>query len=396
MVPRTNTVGVGEGGASGATSHTGSTGGNSAAPVAGTAGRIRRPWEWSAKDCDALLVDAVSRVKPAGEALLRGDRSSFLDQQQDLLGDTRGSSSDSWLSTNATASARPRGGSGVKAACGVPSPRECGASPKRSAGRRVISEETLRLLGNKLPSNTANISTAWIPDSAGSATLEPEPLPSSPRKARTAAPGQAKGVSAGKANARKDERTARELSAALNRNKPRTRRPQDAPGAVVVSGESAAVSSRRLGTRRICTDDEREAKELSAVLNRNVPRQGRQPDLKDFPPEAGPEEQPKENDAARSVTGTELGKDNGAGLNHPWISCGLNFGKGTLVEVRWDDQRWYRCSINSVSAGGRYGVLEFLPYRRKHHGREYSTQLELDSWIQAGNLVLPGTHLKWD
>lgn len=282
--------------------------------------RARRPWEWSAKDCDAVLVDVLSRARPEVEL----------------------------------------------------------------SGGELMGEDTSA-------SKCADVGLGW--DSAN------------PKRHM----GSGGASSSGEVIAAEDERKAREVNAALNRNDPRVRSANKlgvgAPQPRISGGKFQASSANQEPA-----DDEQEARNLSALLNRNRPRRGLTSTRDGVRPGApdtnNPEEDPR---AAGGEIWCDLGNGgrdsptaghdsctlNGGG-GHLRASKGKALGKGSAVEVLWDDRKWYRCTLSSISAEGTTGVLEFLPYRRRNYSREFSGQLELEEWILAGKLVLPGTHLKWD
>lgn len=281
--------------------------------LAGSIPRARRPWEWSAKDCDAVLVDVLSRARPEGE-----------------------------------------------------------------------------LMGEDTPaSNCADVSLGQ--DSA----------------CRRKDIGSGGATSNGKVT--EDERTAREVNAALNRNNPRVKSQRMLGGGAPqpnISGGKVRASS----ASQKAADDEKEARHLSALLNRNRPRRGLKSTRDGARPEGSDtnnvEEDPRAaggeiwcdlgNSGCEAPTAVHASCTLNGGEGHLCASKGKALGKGSAVEVLWDDRKWYRCTLSSISAEGTHGVLEFLPYRRRNHSREFSSQLELEDWILAGKLVLPGTHLKWD
>ena len=281
--------------------------------------RARRPWEWSAKDCDAVLVDVLSRARPEVE----------FSEGETMGEDTSGSN------------------------CADVGLGRDSADCKRHIG------------------------------SAGA-------------------------TSNGKVSAAEDERKAREVSAALNRNNPRIRS-QNKLGGGTPQPKIRGGKVRASSASRKAADDEQEARNLSALLNRNSPRRGLK-STRDGVRSEGSDTKISEGD--RRAAGGEIRCDLGISGDSPntvHASCTLNgngthlcaskgvaLGKGSSAEVLWDDRKWYRCTLSSISAAGTHGVLEFLPYRRRNHAREFSGQLDLKEWIRAGKLVLPGTHLKWD
>lgn len=166
-------------------------------------------------------------------------------------------------------------------------------------------------------------------------------------------------------------------------------------------------------------EDERQARELNAALNRNLPRrrgyarpgeqepnQGRSPRSPEFgengsydmyeTPQIDGESSPCRNGdhVGNTMDGTEAGWDeNGSeGSNgHRWLTT-----VGQAAEVWWG-KAWYRCYLHSVAGDGRYGVLEFVSRKKSRRaGRSYSTELDLEEWIADGHLVRPQTHLEWD
>lgn len=310
-----------------AESNTGSSAGDNAPKIAGDTAlagsvpRARRPWEWSAKDCDAVLVDVLSRARPEVDF------------------------SEGELTEEETSSAS--------------------SCPDVSVGR-------------------------------GSAN----------RKRRVGGGGS-------EASNGKDERKAREVSAALNRNNPRMRAARNKrlgrapPPPTRISIEKVRPSSRSRST----ADDEQEARNLSALLNRNMPRRGTKSPSDDSARSEGSDPVSRGGDwrAAGGGIRCEVGNTGSGSPTPVRTSCvlkggkgnlctskGAALGKGSAAEVLWDDRKWYRVTLSSISAEGTHGVLEFLPYRRRNHSREFSSQLELGDWVRAGKLVLPGTHLKWD
>lgn len=398
--------------------------------LAGTMQRARRPWEWSANDCEAVLVDVLScPTAPARLILARleseGEPAAHCLNTFDKEGEsTKRTGEMGWFSSMMVAA----GGGEDDQSAEQPTLHRVRDSLNCTTEARAVTEDLPEPVGSssKLPLGESGVvADLACTNDVGAATQQDsrshtrgkikgrevrgkkQPRGNARSTARagllTASNMSAESVDA----VEEDERKARELSAALNRNRPRRRRSQGEHGEVMTergSGEKVLESSRRCKT----AVDEREGKEASGALNRNRSRPGRPSFLKGLVAgEASEGRSKSEGRTSTRVTRTNV-VDAGAVDNtsddenettakaHPWISRGLHFGKGTTAEVWWDNGRWYRCSVSSVSAGGRYGVLEFLPHRRKSGAREYSTQLELDKWILAGHLVRPGTHLEWE
>lgn len=81
--------------------------------------------------------------------------------------------------------------------------------------------------------------------------------------------------------------------------------------------------------------------------------------------------------------------------DHPLCRQKVYIGAGTRAEVFWDDSKWYRCLVSSLSVDGKRGVLQFLPYKGKSRSCKYSTGLNLAEWARLGHFVPRGTHLEW-
>lgn len=148
-------------------------------------------------------------------------------------------------------------------------------------------------------------------------------------------------------------------------------------------------------------EDEKKARELSAELNRNRPRRGGRTGEKHLrcAEDDGDVGDDKEEHIGRGslrFRKTEDARSPGV-MKSGWRKHGTSWFKnvGAAAEVWWG-KAWYRCVLYSVAAGGTLGVLEFLPSGNRRVGRMYSMELDLDKWIQDGHLARPKTHLKWD
>ena len=288
--------------------------------LTGSVSRARRPWEWSAKDCDAVLVDVLSRARPE-----------------------------------------------VDCSEGYQTEEEGGLVPSCNVGR-------------------------------GSAH----------RKRRVGSGGSE--ASNGKVD--EGERKAHEVSMTLNRNNPRrkTSRNKKLDGASPSQTRINIAKVRPSSKTQETVDDEQEARNLSALLNRNMPRRGSKSPSdgvrsegsgtisqgEDWRSSGGDIRCEVGNNSSGSPTPVRTSYILKGGKGNLCANKGTALGKGSAAEVLWDDRKWYRVTLSSISAEGTHGVLEFLPYRRRNHAREFSSQLELGDWVRAGKLVLPGTHLKWD
>lgn len=356
-----------------------------ASASSGAMRRARRPWEWSAKECD-MRVDALSCPKLVSDpASLEEAKSDDGSAVLDALGNGRSASGDEGDGLEETEEAGDEFFSQEQ-----PS-RRIRARSNTSKGRRSAGSGSI---------NRHSGAGSIMPLRAGDDSATREEASSHERKPieRTAFRGQTNpretadptdGVSSnanlddpgGRTNTVEDERTAKELSAELNRNSPRGHRSSESQ-----LGNASARSSSSTGSGS--DDDESEARDRarqstetgdktadSAIRSRLVIN----------------------TDSSNSLVSTiENTTSRKRVKGHPWASKGLTFGNGTTAEVWWDDGKWYRVRLSSVSADGKHGVLEFLPYPRKTRAREFSTLLDLDEWISDGHLVLPGTHIVWD
>lgn len=376
--------------------------------------RAGRPWEWSAQDCEALLFNTLSHpngvgdqspkrlerrasvtpsspcaVAPVGSANdVPGDGLSV---SNSVKGHGRESkSAEESLSQVKPPARRVRGrckgstemkmteaigcGNGFQASSGV------GTSTVSANGTRLDAEqEGMPVKRMKHPSTSPSKATSKEGSEVqghGSASGPSNPLSASSRS---------------KVDAMEDEQKARELSAALNRNRPRRGRSQWYDREAAHSDDSDVTCA-----------------ELSFVDPKF-----RHSDKEDASVKEQPRGRGSSGKSERSTTfmckrvaenSTPLETISVSGdpavsrkelKVHPWIKAGLKFGLGTKAEVWWDDGKWYRCRISKISCEGRSVELEFLPYRRKVIAREFSPDLDLDELIQDGHLVLPGTHLEW-
>lgn len=337
--------------------------------------RARRPWEWSAKDCEIVLVDALScpperrrenKVSPQDRS---GKTYETVDESYDLDGSGESTNVESgWASRPNVGFAKgsveideqqppsqqvrdgmdPPIGRRAKEAL-IPEPLRSG---RCSASGSV---DDLRCAYPNARSATCAAATHQNLTSRGHEQTERTPVSGSNKTRKGTADSPTCSVTVGQNT---DEITARALSTELNRNVPRRRRSCRGNHPAQHAGTSLVEKAAAGGTIH-----------TTQLSGKADPRD------------------------ARSAVAAGHGLD-----GHPWTSKGLDFCPGTTAEVWWDDA-WYRCRLSSIAAGGRLGVLEFLPSnpRKKSRGaREYSTQLELDEWINSGHLVLPGNHLLWD
>lgn len=335
--------------------------------------RARRPWEWSAKDCEVVLVDALSCTpQPRRENKVSSqDRSGKTHESVDETYDIDGSGE----STNVESgwAPRPKGGF-AKGSVGIdeqqpPSHqvRDGMDSPTGRRAKEALIPEPLRCSGsgsvddlrfaspNNAGSDACAAATHQNHTSRGHEQTERTPVSGSNKTRKGTADSPTCSVTFGQ---KTDEVTARALSTELNRNVPRRRRSCRGNRTAQDAGTSLVQKAAAGGAIR-----------TTQLSGKADPRD------------------------VRAAVAAGHGLD-----GHPWTSKGLDFCAGTTAEVWWDDA-WYRCRLSSIAAGGRLGVLEFLPSnpRKKSRGaREYSTQLELDEWISSGHLVLPGNHLQWD
>ncbi|CAM9708331.1 unnamed protein product [Ascophyllum nodosum] len=355
---------------------------------AGSKPRVRRPWEWSAQDCQTLMYNAPPRPKEAPEQSL--EEKMGIDDESAASGvscTTKPASLPGDVTKEMLFPTRPANVIRRKKKNEEESPRKnpparrvrgrCNGS--RSAGmRRVGALGDSSGVNGQIEGETSTVSTDEPPSA-----MEQEVVPPKHQNVGSTASSGADD----KGNVQKDEL-------------------EVCPACSLANGSSVEVNAM---------EDEKKARELSAALNRNIPRRGRfqrNPDI------AEGERELETGDKERLTKSKSLGKskrsvslmrkrlaiDTGAvpfdptaprnDLEvHPWISAGLDFEPGTEAEVWWEDGQWYKCRISKTSHEGRCGELEFLPHRRKTIAREFSAELDLDELIRDGHLVLPGTHL---
>lgn len=396
--------------------------------VASSTPSTLRPWEWSAQDCKAVLVGALlpnPAGRPSGKEglnkLAEGD-SDTSDSEEKLNGSVR------WLSPievvlesaeeNTMRKKKP------------PDPTD---NPSRRIYRNAASFSCDAGAGTSSPEKIPNLAvrcgetserkleTSTGPES--SVVLDPsqhETIPNGPVR-RGKKPGRkpkshlrsASSICSTSVgfNSSEDEQRARDISAALNRNYRRLCRSgsfcgKDTDGRI---GDGKVLSNRM---SRETAGYEPETSYTRLKLGRD--KLMRHPNKFSKVTPAKETEEEHGNHTHRTWSGARNNKvvsSTGRAISpvmidttsdnenkadtHPWTSKGLDFGEGTKAEVWWDDGKWYRCSIFSVSARGRYGVLEFFPTRQTTRPREYSTELDLGLWIREGHLVQPGSHLKW-
>ena len=359
---------------------------------AGSKPRVRRPWEWSAQDCQTLMYHAPPHPKEAPEQSLEerlgiDDESaapglSCATKPASLPGDVTGEA----LSSSRAANVIRR------------KKKKAEESPRKKPPARRIRGRCNGSTGMRTADALGRGSEVNGQSEAGTSTVSTDDAPSAMEQEVVPAKHHNFGSTAfssanDKGNVQKNELEAR-LPGPLAGNS---------------SGEVDAM------------EYEKKARELSAAPNRNIPRQGsfqRNPHVAEGERDMetrGKERPSKSNNIGKSKRSASLMRgrliiDTGAPRGtstvpfdptapgnelevNPWISAGLVFGLGTLAEVWWEDGKWYSCRISKISHEGRCGELEFLHNRRKTIAREFSTEMDLDELIREGHLVLPGTHL---
>lgn len=352
--------------------------------------RSSRPWEWSTKDCEDVLAGAIGLFSQD----IMDDITLSCELDHDVVvGDDHAAMSPG------TPSAAPGSGGSPSAPTSaggavVSQAESMRRKPKRSSRREPESVETPPAsLSEKETDgkNEASVTVSRLDEPEREEHQEPQiqepptpptpPTPQQPqqrkslprkrvkpsnssrrevqqaRRRRHSAPPKARVTVTSDDIIKEDERKARELNAELNRN----------PRRVTSQGAGAPASlDRRLAKGQWCGDER----------------------VGDCSGEGGLQ--------------SGLGNDGGAACESGSQRCrgGIDkwpFFVGASLEVWWEDA-WYRCTMSSVSTTDKLGILEFLPYRRKGRawGREYSTELDVSEWVDAGNFAEPGTHLKWD
>ncbi|CAM9708260.1 unnamed protein product [Ascophyllum nodosum] len=354
--------------------------------------RVQRPWEWSAEDCQTLMHDALSRPKETPEQSLE-DRLGIDDEAAapGLSCATKPASLPGDITGQTLPPSRTANVLGRKKKKTAESPR------KKPPARRVRGRcngstgmQTIDALGSSSGVNgKGEVEASMVLTDDAPSAMEQEAVPAKHKKVGSTASSNAND----KGNIRNNDPEVRHID----------------PLADDSSGDVDAM------------EDKEKARELSAALNRNIPRRGRfkrNPDTAEGGRElkaGGKERRSKSNKIGKSKRSASLMRkrltiNTGVPCGtsavpfgqtvprnelevHPWKSAGLEFGLGTMAEVWWEDGKWYRCRISKISHEGRCGELEFLPNRRKIIAREFSTELDLDELIREAHLVLPGTHL---
>ena len=361
---------------------------------AGSKPRVRRPWEWSAQDCQTLMYHAPPRPKEAPEQSLEERLGS--DDESAAPGSscaTKPASLPGDVTKEMLFPKRPANVIRRKKKKAEESPRK--KPPARRVRGRCNGSTGMRTADALGRSSGVNGQSE-----GGTSTVSTDDAPSAMEQ--EVVPAKHKNVGSTASSSANDKGNVQKKGAEAR------------PPGPLANGSSGEVDAM---------EDEKKARELSAALNRNIPRQGRfqrnplvvegKRDMEN----RGKERPSKSNSIGKSKRSASLMRrrlliDTGAPRGtstvpfdptaprdelevHPWLSAGLDFGPETEAEVWWEDGKWYRCRISKTSHEGRCGELEFLHNRRKNIAREFSTDLDLDELIRDGHLVPRGTNLSW-
>lgn len=374
--------------------------------------RAGRPWEWSAQDCEALMFNTPSHsngigdqpsktlettesvtpsspcaVAPASSA--NGVAEDGQPQSNSVKGHGRECKSAESLSQVKPPARRVRGrckGStemkiteGIGRGKGFQASSEVGTSTVSTSDTRLVAEQGSMPV-KRMKHSSASSSKATSKEGSESQVDDSALGPSNPLSASSV-----------RKDATEDEQKARDLSATLNRNRPRRGRSQWYDRDSAHSDESdVTIAELSVVDPKFRNSGKQDASGKQQQRGRGTGvKSGRSTTFKCK--RVAENSTPLE---SISVSGDPAVSRNELKV-HPWIKAGLKFGLGTTAEVWWDDGKWYRCRISKISCEGKNVELEFLPYRRKVIAREFSPDLDLDELIQDGHLVLPGTHLEW-
>lgn len=349
-----------------------------------------RPWEWSAKDCRDLLVDANdSDAQTGSDVGVNGEGEKASDGECTAKEVSVSLDSEGTLSETASTRAYPSDCSNARS--GSQHARSRGRSCPPAGTKRRLQQEPPRPLRTKNASGKGGVNIP--PERVETAVDEFEPPKGRPNR--------------NKSMSTPFNPSPREVP----QQRTILRRRHDPQGITTVSKSQPANAGVRFASQM--AEDERKARELSAELNRNCPRRGARAEEKhrQSSRSLSPFKLPQSAEEDRDIGGDKVehigrgslrsrnaedGRSTG-GVNGGWRMRGDSWFKnvGAVAEVWWG-KAWYRCVLDSVTEGGKLGVLEFLPSNNRRIGRMYSLELDLDEWIRVGHLVRPKTHLGWD